>query len=203
MLWELQGVFLSKIVVLSKYFVFSLLLLLSLAVALHCMFVTTSPFLGKPHTQLREFSAWYFPLNFKRLVKIIIYEMAKTLLHMFWEKKCWGKNESCRTKFWVLKSRLVKKNVGVTSSLRCTVLDNEQPYNHKAGMYWWLTSTLHIPSVFLLQLFDIISFTLTMKDWFKAKNELNPANPIFPSIYQARYVLSLSMHASLKPFSLW
>lgn len=65
-----------------------------------------------------------------------------------------------------------------------------------------INSTLHVPSIFLLQLFDIISFRLTMKEWFEAKNELNPTNPTFPSIYQARFVLSSSMWASLKPFAL-
>lgn len=51
-----------------------------------------------------------------------------------------------------------------------------------------INSTLHVSSLFLLQLFDIISSTLTVKGWFNAKNELNPANPIFPSIYQDRFV---------------
>lgn len=54
-----------------------------------------------------------------------------------------------------------------------------------------------MPSIFLLQLFSIISFTLIIKDWFKAKNELNSTNPVFPSIYQAGFVLSSSMCASL------
>lgn len=54
-----------------------------------------------------------------------------------------------------------------------------------------------MPSIFLLQLFSIISFTLIIKEWFKAKNELNPTNPLFPSIYQAGFVLSSSMCASL------
>lgn len=67
-----------------------------------------------------------------------------------------------------------------------------------------IESTLHMPSVFLLQLFSIISFTLTIKDCFKAKNELNPTNPIFPSIYQAAFVLSSSMCASLIIcFTIW
>jgi len=101
-----------------------------------------------------------------------------------------------------LNSRLVKKHTGVTASLRYTVLDNEQLYNHKVGMCWWLTLLYTCQGIFLLQLFDIINFTLTIKEWFKAKNELNPTNPTFPSIYQVRFVLSSSMWASLKSFAL-
>lgn len=58
--------FQSEICVLSKYYLFSLLLLLGLAVALHWVLVNTSLFLGKPGPQLREFCASYFPLNLKK-----------------------------------------------------------------------------------------------------------------------------------------
>lgn len=36
-----------------------------------------------------------------------------------------------------------------------------------------INATSYVPNVFLIQLFDMISFMLTMKDWFKAKNEWN------------------------------
>lgn len=62
--------------------------------------------------------------------------------------------------------------------------------------------TSQVPNIFLLQLFDIISFTLTMKDSFKAKNELTPTNCTTSSIYQGRSVLTTSIWASLKPFAL-
>lgn len=37
-----------------------------------------------------------------------------------------------------------------------------------------INATSYMPNIFLIQLFDMISFMLAMKDWYKAKNEWNP-----------------------------